>query len=100
MPSFDAARLQAMAQQVSLAAQSADWERLERLDAVMHRWLQEAASSAAPTELQPAWLHLAQAHAQALQSCSQARAEAAAQLLSLQHSQEAQKAYAWQEILE
>lgn len=99
MPSFDTARLQAMTQQVSLAAQSADWESLGRLDAVIQRWLQEAVSSVEPVEAQPAWQRLAQVHTQALELCSQARADAGTQLRSLQHSQEAQKAYAWQEVL-
>lgn len=100
MPSFDAAHLHAMAQHVAMAAQSADWTRLGRLDTLIQRWLKDAALLKPQDADQPAWQVLVQAHAQALQMCSQAREEAAAQLISLQHSQEAQKAYAWQEILE
>lgn len=99
MPSFDAAHLHAMAQQVTGATQAADWERLGQLDKAIRRWIQEAVVEGPQGAHRSAWLTLAEVHAEALQACSQAREEAAIQLRSLQTSQEAQKAYAWQEIL-
>lgn len=99
MPSCDPARLYAMAQHVQIAAQTADWERLGQLDALIQRWAQEVALSEQDGAQLQAWQALAQTHAQAFDACSAARQEAAAQLFSLQNSQEAQKAYAWQEIL-
>lgn len=99
MPSFDAARLHAMAGQLVLVTRTADWERLGQLDLVIRRWIEEAMLSTSQQVDRSAWQMLAKAHADALQACSHAREEAAIQLRSLQHSQEAQKAYAWQEIL-
>ena len=99
MPSFDAAHLHAMAQQVIVVTQNADWERLAQLDMVIRRWIEGAVAADSQDAHRSAWLALAQTHAEALQACTQAREEAAIQLRSLQTSQEAQKAYAWQEIL-
>lgn len=99
MPSFDPVRLYAMAQHVQVAVQAADWERLRQLDTLIHRWAQESALAEQDGAQLQAWQALTQAHAQAFDACSAARQEAAAQLFSLQNSQEAQKAYAWQEIL-
>lgn len=99
MPSFDIARSQSMAQQLRVAADAQDWTRLAQLDALVQRWIEAADMSQWSVAEQDAWKHIAHAHAHALQICTCAKQDAALQLQQLQHSQEAQKAYAWQEVL-
>jgi hypothetical protein len=99
MPSFDAARYTQMTHQLHQAVQAQDWPRLGQLDALIQRWIEAAASTPVSDAEQAAWRQVAQAHAKALQACVVARQAASAQLQSLQNSQEAQKAYAWQEVL-
>lgn len=99
MPSFDVARYQSMAQQLIVAADAQDWVRLGQLDALVSRWIDAADRANLSAAEQAAWQPVVHAHAHALQACECAKQEAAIQLQQLQHSQEAQKAYAWQEVL-
>jgi hypothetical protein len=99
MPSFDLGRYASMAQQLVAAADAQDWARVAQLDALVCRWVNAADISNLSAPEQEAWMHIAHAHAHALQACQCAKQEAATQIQQLQHSQEAQKAYAWQEVL-
>lgn len=97
MPIFDAANLNAMATQMTTAADSGEWERLAQLDVLLQRWLSEAGAHDA--SLSAAWQSVARAHGHAMALCRNAQQEAAQQLCGLQDTQAAQQAYAWQEIL-
>lgn len=99
MPSFDAARYALMAQQLQRAAESQDWRRLGQLDVLIRGWIEAAEPATVGDAEKAAWRQVAKAHAQALQACAFARQEVSEQLQKLQNSQEAQKAYAWQEVL-
>lgn len=96
------ASLAAVAQQLRAAAAQQDWLRVAQLDQVLALWLREPqnmANVASQREWRAAWQQVREAHAQAWLACQQAKAEAGAQLQQLQQSQEAQQAYAWQEVL-
>lgn len=99
MPSFDAAHYQLLAQQLRVAADTQDWARLGQLDTLIRRWIDAANGAALNVTEKDAWQQVVHAHTYALKACQVARQEAAAQLQQLQNSQEAQKAYAWQEVL-
>lgn len=97
MQTFDAASLNAMAQQLTAAADAGEWERLAQLDGMLQRWLRPMqAADATHAEV---WHKVAQAHARAIDKCRHAKHEAATQLQGLQDTQAAQQAYAWQEVL-
>ncbi|WP_455555985.1 hypothetical protein [Comamonas sp.] len=98
MLSAEDSRWHAMAQQLELAAAQQDWERVQKLDQMLAQWLQDAGTDvhSITPEVQH---HLHSVHAQASRACAQARQLAWEQLNSLQNQQEAQKAYAWQDVL-
>lgn len=96
MPSSEAHTLRVLAQQLFAAGSAQDWERLGQLDALVAQCLQQAPSQLLLAE----WALVRQAHAQALTACKLARDQAHTELRNLQNSQEAQKAYAWQQVLE
>ena len=99
MPSFDTLKLCGMASQLLQASQAQDWVRLQQLDGLLSQWVQASQHSTMDVAQRKAWRDLLQAHAQALHHCCIAKQAVAAQLRSLNNSQEAQKAYAWQELL-
>ena len=101
MPSSNAAGLQSMAQQLQMAAAGQDWLRVAQLDQLLGQWLQAGAvpAQSLSAEMQLAWRQVQSAHDQALQACQRAKGHARVQLDQLQQSQEAQQAYAWQEVL-
>ena len=98
MPVSDVARLRALAQQISTARQSQDWERLRQLDSLLTQWLLlPPAELPDDMELHTVWRVVMESHAQARAACQQALQEVNAQLRGLQNQSEAHKAYAWQE---
>lgn len=100
MPDSDVHRLQALAQQLTSASNAQDWQRLGQLDQLLSQWLmQRAGQPPATGALLQAWQLVARTHAQSHAACQQAMQQAGAQLRSLQHHNEAQQAYAWQEHL-
>lgn len=96
MPSSEAHTLRVLAQQLLAASTAQDWMRLGQLDALVAKSLQQAQGQSLLAE----WALVRQAHAQALEACKLAREQAHIELRNLQNSQEAQKAYAWQQVLE
>lgn len=96
MPSSDVPTLRALALHLQAAAAAEDWPRLGQLDVLVAQCVQESTEA----ELSEAWALVAQAHAHALEACKRAREAAEIELRQLQKSQEAQKAYAWQQVLE
>lgn len=99
MPSFDTAKLSVMANQLLQASEAQDWVRLQQLDGLLAHWAQASQQDTVDVAQRQAWRTLLQAHAQALHKCRSAKQAVAVQLRSLNNSQEAQKAYAWQELL-
>lgn len=102
MPACNLASLGALAQQLGGAANAQDWLRVAQLDHVLAQWLQAQPNTAGAMvdgEWRAAWQQVHKAHAQALQACQHAKAQAGEQLQQLRQSQEAQQAYAWQEVL-
>ena len=99
MPNFDTSKLLVMAQQISQAAGAGDWERVQQLDGLLQSWLQQVEVHVLNDAQRTAWQKVAHSHYQAWQMCQQARDDANEQLRKLRNSQDAQKAYAWQEIL-
>lgn len=99
MPSCEPALVQAMAQHLLKAAQNEDWNMLSQLDLRVQQWLQELGLVCLSDEQRSAWIYLAEAHAEAQRLCRQRLQDVAGKLKSLDQQQEAQKAYAWQEVL-
>lgn len=99
MPSCDPAALLRMAQQLTNCAQDSDWERMAQLDVQLSCCVHAAARPLTDPALRHAWQQVAQAHEQARRACAQARDCAAQQLRDVHVTQEAHKAYAWQEML-
>ena len=99
MPSCEPHVLHAMGQHLLRAAQVQDWALLAQLDARVMQWAQALELGLLSAQQKSAWADLTVLHAEAMQACACARQEAAAHLQELNKQQEAQKAYAWQEVL-
>lgn len=98
MQTFDAAGLSAMALKLIAAADAGAWEQLAQLDTLLQRCAMQG-QSVTDASVSAAWQAVHQAHSRAMAVCQQAKQEAGLQLRSLQDTQAAQQAYAWQEVL-
>lgn len=99
MPSVDADRWRAMTLQLQQAAEQQDWSRVQKLDQLLQQWLQQLSASEADALPAADKALLMRTHAMAHQACTEAKQQARVQLQQLENQQEAQKAYAWQEVL-
>lgn len=100
MQTFDAASLNAIALKLTAAAEAGDWAYLAQLDAILLRGVAQLhGQSLSSAPLIGAWQAVQKAHVCAMQLCQQAKLSAGVQLRSLQDTQAAQQAYAWQEAL-
>lgn len=99
MPVFDTSTLQNWNVQMQSSAAAGQWDRVQQLDQLLGQWLQTP-SAFATVPMQIALRQVQQVHSTVMQQCVSAKQDAAAQLRLLETSQEAQRAYAWQEGLE